>query len=81
MGNLHIDDGYPESGEYCNNYIYFDGQNIDCIKKIIHNLDKIKRKESTNKITFSSKDNNPEISNHETNNPEFHKKDYCLELA
>ncbi len=35
MAYLYIDDGFPESEDYESNYIYFDGNNQQCIDQII----------------------------------------------
>lgn len=35
MAYFYIDDGFPESEDYENNYIFFDGKNQQCLKKMI----------------------------------------------
>lgn len=35
MAYLYIDDGYPESADYENNYIYFNGNDPECVQKMI----------------------------------------------
>lgn len=34
MAYLYIDDGHPESEDYENNYIYFNGSDPDCVQKM-----------------------------------------------
>ncbi|MDZ7264016.1 MAG: hypothetical protein ONB16_05485 [candidate division KSB1 bacterium] len=35
MAYFYIDDGFPESEDYENNYIFFDGKNQECLQKMI----------------------------------------------
>jgi len=35
MAYFYIDDGYPESEDYENNYIYFNAQDPECLQKMI----------------------------------------------
>ncbi len=35
MAYFYIDDGYPESEDYENNYIYFDANDPECLQKMI----------------------------------------------
>lgn len=35
MAYFYIDDGYPESEDYENNYIFFDGESQKCIQKML----------------------------------------------
>lgn len=34
MAYLYIDDGYPESQDYENNYIYFDAKDPECVQRM-----------------------------------------------
>ena len=53
MGYLFIDDGYPESDEYSNNYLYFNGKDEDCIREILSDYNKKRGKDSTNNTSFN----------------------------
>jgi hypothetical protein len=35
MAYLYLDDGYPESEDYANNYIYFNASDPECLQKMI----------------------------------------------
>jgi len=35
MAYFYIDDGFPESEDYENNYIYFDANDPECLQKMI----------------------------------------------
>ena len=35
MAYFYIDDGFPESEEYENNYIYFNAEDPECLQKMI----------------------------------------------
>lgn len=35
MAYVYLDDGYPESEDYENNYIYFNAEDPKCIQKMI----------------------------------------------
>lgn len=35
MAYFYIDDGYPESEDYENNYIYFNANDPECLQKMI----------------------------------------------
>lgn len=35
MAYFYIDDGYPESADYENNYIYFNAEDPECVQKMI----------------------------------------------
>ena len=35
MAYFYIDDGYPESEDYENNYFYFNAEDSECLQKMI----------------------------------------------
>lgn len=35
MAYFYVDDGYPESQDYENNYIYFNGNDSECVQKMV----------------------------------------------